>query len=100
MQGKLKIAVASSRMAKLWDNREITWEEFVKRLSTTYRTAETLGEFLSMPKAEQDNIKDVGGFVLGWLKDGCRKAGCVESRSAIALDMDYGEPGIMNRVRK
>ena len=100
MQGKLKIAVASSRMAKLWDNREITWEEFVKRLSTTHRTAETLGEFLSMPKAEQDNIKDVGGFVLGWLKDGCRKAGCVESRSAIALDMDYGEPGIMNRVRK
>lgn len=99
MERKLKIAVANSRKAKVWNNREITWEEFIKRLSTTHQTVETLEAFLALPKAEQDEIKDVGGFVLGRLKDGCRKAGSVLCRSAVALDMDFGTPGIMSHVK-
>ena len=100
MPRKLKISVANSRTATKWANRETTWEEFTKRLSTTYQTAESLAEFLAMPKDEQTDIKDVGGFVLGQLKDGSRKAGYVECRSAVALDMDYGTPGIMTFVRE
>lgn len=96
----MKIATANSRMAKAWINWEITWSTFTERLATTHQTAETLDEFLSMPKAEQDYIKDVGGFVLGQLKDGRRKAGNVICRSAVTLDMDYGTPGIMAFVKE
>ena len=95
----LKIAVANSRMAKTWTNREVTWEVFIKRLSHTHQTAETLEDFLALTRSEQDSIKDVGGFVLGHLRDGCRKAGSVVCRSAITLDMDYGTPGIMSHVK-
>ena len=42
-----------------------------------------------MKKSQQDDIKDVGGFVLGRLKGGRRKKDCVISRSALTLDMDY-----------
>ena len=96
----MKIATANSRMAKTWANRETTWEKFVERLSKTTQTAESLTEFLTMPRARQDSIKDVGGFVLGHLHQGQRKAGCVECRSAVALDLDNGEPGIMDRVKE
>lgn len=51
-----------------------------------------------MPKGQQDNIKDVGGFVLGKLKGGRRKKDCVISRSAITLDMDYGTQGIIDEL--
>ena len=96
----MKIATANSRMAKTWANRETTWEKFVERLSKTTQTAESLADFLSMPRARQDSIKDVGGFVLGHLHQGRRRAGSVECRSAVALDLDNGEPGIMDRVKE
>ena len=49
----LKIAVANSRKAKTWNNRETTWEAFVERLSTTQKTIESIEEFLAMKKGEQ-----------------------------------------------
>ena len=95
----LKIAVANSRMATKWNNREITWEDLCTRLSTTHHTVESLTDYLAMPKDEQTSIKDVGGFVLGHLRQGVRKSGHVECRSAVVLDMDYGTPGIMGFVK-
>ena len=41
-----------------------------ERLKTTTRTSETQGEFANMPKSQQDDIKDVGGFVGGKVKNG------------------------------
>ena len=96
----LKIAVANSRKAKTWNNRETTWEAFVERLSTTQKTIESIEEFLAMKKGEQDEIKDVGGYVMGHLKEGKRRAGCVLCRSCVTLDMDYATPGIMAYVRE
>ena len=100
MPRKLKISVANSRTATKWANRETTWEELTERLSTTYQTAESLAEYLALPKDEQIDIKDVGGFVLGHLREGVRKSGHVECRSAVVLDMDYGTPGIMTFVKE
>lgn len=97
---KLKIAVANTRKAKKWTNREITWEEFCKRVSTTQKTVESLEEFLAMKRGEQDEIKDVGGYVMGHLKDGLRRVGNVHARSCITLDMDYATPGITSFVRE
>ena len=97
---ELKIAVANSRAALKWNNRTITWEAFLERLSTTQKTVETIEEFLAMKKSEQDEIKDVGGYVMGHLKQGFRRVGSVLSRSCVTLDMDFATPGIMAHVKE
>ena len=93
---KLKIATANTRMAKKWKNGEITWGELNKALSKTKVTTETLDEYLHMKKGDQDSIKDVGGFVMGHLAEGLRRAGHVLARSAVVLDMDFGYPGVLD----
>jgi len=85
------ISVANSRKEKLWKNIEITWEEFLERVSKPFKTAETIAEYHKLSKSKQDDLKDVGGFVGGKLKDGLRKNGYVEHRSMLTLDMDYAE---------
>lgn len=97
---ELKIAVANTRKAKTWNNRDITWEALCERLSTTQKTIESLEEFLAMKRGQQDEIKDVGGYVMGHLKGGYRRAGSVLCRSCITLDMDYATPGIMAFVKE
>lgn len=97
---ELKIAVANTRKAKTWNNRETTWEAFVERISTTQKTIESIEEFLAMKRGDQDEIKDVGGYVMGHLKQGKRRAGSVLCRSCVTLDMDFATPGIMDYVRE
>ena len=87
--GRITIAVAKSRTTKKWKNKEMLWSELVSRLSTTTRTRETLEEYKNMSKAQQDDVKDVGGFVGGTLKEGRRKAENVVWRQIITLDADY-----------
>ena len=91
----MKIAYGNSRMEKRWKNSDISWEDFCRRVSTTQITTETVEEYRKMPKPEQDNIKDVGGFVAGHLRGGRRKAGTVLCRSMLTLDMDHGTPGML-----
>ena len=76
----------------------MTEDDFIKKLSQTKRTAETMAQYKKMPKGKQDDIKDVGGFVLGKLKGGRRKKDCIISRSAITLDMDYGTENILDEL--
>ena len=85
------ISTGNTRKDKIWKNTDITWEDFLKRVGSTYRTSETISEFRNLPKNKQDELKDVGGFVGGKLKDGRRKNGYVEFRSILTLDMDYAE---------
>lgn len=92
------ISVANSRMDKKLKQRDVTWDDFKEQLSTTARTAETVAEYKAKSKAEQDNIKDVGGFVGGALREGKRKNGYVESRSLLTLDMDYATTGIWDEI--
>ena len=92
------ISIGNSRMDKKYNGLEMSYEEFISRLSKTKYTAETMAQFKKLSKGKQDDIKDVGGFVLGKLKGGRRKKDCVISRSAITLDMDYGTPGILDEL--
>ena len=85
----INIATASSRLAKRWKNQTITIQQFVKKLSSTTKTNETVEEYKAMPKAEQDTIKDVGAFVGGTLKGGRRRKSDVANRHIITLDLDY-----------
>ncbi len=94
----MKIAVGNSRMDKKWKNRDISWENFLTRVSTTIRTTETVSEFRKMSRAQQDSIKDVGGFVGGALREGKRRNGYVLCRSLLTLDMDYARPGIWDEI--
>lgn len=84
----LMIATGHSRKAVKWKNQEITWSEMVEKLSTTTRTRETANEYKLMPKSQRDEIKDVGGFVGGVLKEGRRKIENLANRSLITLDLD------------
>lgn len=94
----MKIAVGNSRMDKKWKNRDISWEDLCARVSSTIRTTETVEEYRKLKKGAQDNIKDVGGFLGGQLREGRRKNGMVLCRSMLTLDMDYGEPGIWDEI--
>ena len=95
---KLYVSTGNSRMDKKWNGSEWEFDDFKNRVSTTIRTAETVAQYKKLPKAKQDDIKDVGGFVLGKLKGGRRKKDCVVSRSAVTLDMDYGTEGILDEI--
>ena len=94
----MKIAVGNSRMDKKWKNREITWDDLCRKVSVTQRTTETVEEYRKLKKGLQDEIKDVGGFVGGHLREGRRKNGMVLCRSMLSLDMDYGKPGIWDEI--
>jgi putative DNA primase/helicase len=87
----MKISTGKSRMDKYWKLREVSWDDFFKELSRTTYTRETQEEYKQMKKNEQDNVKDVGGFVAGELKDGRRKKENVVSRSMLTLDIDYAD---------
>lgn len=94
----MKIAVGDSRMTKRWKNRDISWEDFKRTVSTTRRTTETVMEYQKMNKAGQDEIKDVGGFVGGALREGRRRNGHVLCRSMLTLDMDYAVPEVWEQI--
>lgn len=95
---KLFISTGNSRMEKKWNGMEMELEDFRERISHTIRTAETVEQYRKLSKAKQDDIKDVGGFVLGKLKGGRRKKDCVVFRSALTLDMDYATEDIPEQM--
>lgn len=92
--GPLPVAIGKGRFEKHWKNREMTWSALIKRLHEPTRTQETLAEYRAMSKTQQDQIKDVGGFVGGSLKDGRRKSENVLTRQLVALDADFAPAGL------
>lgn len=86
--GLVKISTGRSRRATHWDLEEITWSDLVTKLGTVIRTHETVEEWKAMKSSQRDDIKDVGGFVGGTLKNGIRKAVNVEERYLLTLDLD------------
>lgn len=85
----INIAVGLSATSKVWKNTKILWSELVCKLSEATKTAETYKQFVSASKAEQGKIKDVGGFVGGFLTNGRRDKTNVLYRQLITLDVDF-----------
>lgn len=85
----LSIAIGMSVSSKIWKNTKITWNALVQKLSTPVVTAETYKRFMSATKEEQSKIKDVGGFVGGFLTNGRRDKTNVLYRQLITLDIDF-----------
>ena len=88
------LATAHSRLSKKWKNRTWKWSEIVSKCAETKRTGESVKEYLQMPREEQSDIKDVGGFVGGYLTGGTRKTANVMYRTLATLDIDYGTPDV------
>ena len=74
---KIRISVAGTRKTKHWPRTEIFWSEFVDQLRIPVRSPESMEEYLALPKARQDELKDVGGFVGGTFTHDIRKAAYV-----------------------
>ena len=87
---EVDLATAHSRLSKKWKNRIWKWSEVVNKCAQTKRTGESVKEYLKMSREEQSDIKDVGGFVGGYLTGGTRKTANVMYRTLATLDIDYG----------
>ncbi len=99
---ELSITIGGSRKETNWKPQRIMWQEFVERLRTPVESEETQEEYKRLTKAQQDDLKDVGGFVGGLLNGSRRKSGSVRSRCLITLDMDNipagGTEDVLKRV--
>lgn len=89
----LRISTGTSRKSMSWQQQEILWSDFVWRLSRPVRTRESYAEYRSLPKAEQDRLKDIGGYVGGELSGEARRNGNAGPRHLVTLDADSISPG-------
>lgn len=95
----LVISVGVKRTDLNWKPRKVSWEQLVQRLSDFKRTGETVQEFRDMaPGERKSDIKDVGGFVGGYVK-GRRLAGNVVNRSLLTFDIDFAKKDSVERIR-
>ncbi len=94
----IKITTGASRKAVVWTGQELYWSDLIKRLSVPVRTQESFEQYKSLPKPEQDKLKDIGGFVGGVLKGPRRRNENAGSRYLITLDADTIESGGTQKV--
>ena len=90
----LSIAIGLNVSSKVWKNTKTTWSNLVQKLATPVVTAETYKRFMSATKEEQSKIKDVGGFVGGFLTNGRRDKANVLYRQLITLDIDFSHENL------
>lgn len=84
----ITISTAGSRWATFWPSQKLLVSELYEKLRVPARSSETLDDYISLPKRQQDDLKDVGGYVGGELANGVRKAAAIMYRDIITLDLD------------
>ena len=87
--GQLDVAIGTSATSKTWRNTKIMWSELVARLAKPVVTVETYKEYNAMPKSDRAKVKDLGGYVGGFLVGGKRDKASVSYRQIITLDVDF-----------
>ena len=101
---QITISVGTNRNDMNWKQQTITVGELYERLKNPVRSPETLDEFMRLKKADQDNLKDVGGFMAGTLAGVRRKANAVTGRDAVTLDFDnipgWGTQTVIDQMDK
>jgi hypothetical protein len=85
---QIDLAVGMGATSRFWKNQKWTWADIAEKLLTEHKTNETFKQFIGATKDEQLKIKDVGGYVGGYLSKGRRKPGNVLHRQLITLDID------------
>lgn len=94
IDGAFDIAIGRSRKETHWKNKEIQWSDFLRKVSNTYYSAEKYSEYMGEKKARQDEIKDIGGFVGGYINNGRRKSENIIHRQLVTLDIDFASNDI------
>ena len=89
---QITYSVANNRFSTDWQPCISTISEFFGKLETPTRGMETQSQYFSLKKAQQDDLKDVGGFMAGSLNGGRRKANAVTGRDVVTLDFDTIQP--------
>ncbi|WP_338557563.1 virulence-associated E family protein [Paraclostridium sordellii] len=97
----INIAIGRSRKEINYANKSIRYLDFINNyLKDTKYTKENYKEYINFSKDIQDNIKDVGGFVGGFLKDGKRRKDTVINRSLVTLDADFAYENMIEDIEK
>lgn len=92
LQEGIDIAVGYGVTSRVWKNQTWSWEQIKGKLLTPNHTSESLSEYEKASKDDKLKIKDVGGYVGGYLRGGRRKPENVSYRQLITLDIDNGHP--------
>lgn len=95
---KITISTGASRRATMWAKQTIMLSDLWDRLRVPARSTETLSEYMGLKKSQQDDLKDVGGFVGGEISGNRRKASEMAGRDIITLDLDNIPGGHKNDV--
>lgn len=99
---QITISVGKSRKDMNWLPQTMTVSDLYAKFEKPIRGVETLVNYLKLKKSQQDDLKDVGGFVAGTLAGGRRKASAVTGRDLITLDFDtipaYGAPAVLQTL--
>lgn len=85
---KIIISVGNNRRDLNWKQTTTSVSELYERLRNPVKSTEMLADYMKMKKAQQDALKDVGGFVGGALNSPRRKSNNVTGRDVITLDFD------------
>ena len=85
---QITVTVGASRNSTDWRPQVLYISEMWERLRVPQRSTETVAEYLAMTKGQQDQLKDVGGYVAGALNGPRRKSSAVAGRDIITLDLD------------
>ena len=97
---QIVITVGKNRRSMNWQPQTLMLSEFYEKLKIPARSTESMQDYLRLKKSEQDELKDVGGFVAGTLSSFRRKADTVTGRDLITLDFDNIPPGNTEEILK
>ena len=95
---ELTISTATTRRATTWTNELTDKQALTARHADPHTSNTTTAEYHDMPKDRRDNLKDVGGYVGGHLRQGKRRKGHVHGRSFITLDLDEAPTDLIERL--
>ncbi len=89
----IRISIGTSRKSMSWQQQELWWSDFVRRVSMPVRTQESYAEYRNLSKSGQDRLKDIGGFVGGELLGETRRSQNAGPRHLVTLDADSIQAG-------
>lgn len=88
----IEIAVAFTAQAKTWKNKKLSWGDFLQKLRQPVVKDITFKQYKALAKKDAAKVKDVGGYVGGYLRGGKRSPANVSYRQLLTLDIDFGTP--------
>jgi hypothetical protein len=94
------ISVFKSRTSRKCTNRKISFTQLCEEFRDPIRTHETVAEFHSMEKDAKNAIKDVGGIIPVFLKNGIRKTKNIKHCSMLKLDCDKPKLKFFENVKR